>query len=65
MAGVKRFFENTKNKKGEDVPVDIAQIKKAHDWAKSFVRTEAGVFAFSDHETAQNFAGEVGTVTLE
>lgn len=62
MAGHQQLFENGRDSKGNAVPVDMALVKKNAPWANFFVRTESGVFAFSDGETAQNFAGEIATV---
>lgn len=63
MSGHQRMFENIKGK-----PVDMEEICKKEKWIKAYVRTEGGCFAFSDVETADNFAGKgdkaVGTVTV-
>lgn len=63
MAGHQRLFENVKGK-----PVDVQKMLKENDWIKAYVKTEGGIFAFSDVKTADHFAGEgdkaVGTVTV-
>ena len=64
MSGIQRLFENGTDKKGNPIPADIDKIKAENDWAKAFVRTESGVFAFSDPDTAAKFAGEVATVVV-
>lgn len=63
MSGRQQFFENSRNLTGDVVPVDLAVVKDRAPWAGFFVRVESGVFAFSDAQTAQEFAGEVATVT--
>jgi len=68
MAGIQRLFENTKDRKGNVLQVDMVAVKKAEDWVKAFVRTEVGCFCFSDLDTAKVFVGEgdkaVGILTV-
>lgn len=66
MPGRQQLFENGKDRRGNVIPADVAAIKKdkANAWAKAFVKTESGVFAFSDVETAQHFAGDVANVIV-
>jgi len=66
MSGIQKIFEHTKDKRGNAVPVDMDKVcrEKGHEWIKAYVRTEGCVYAFSDPKTAQDFAGDVGTVTM-
>lgn len=62
MSGRQQLFENGRDKRGNSVPVDLQSVKNAAPWAKYFVRTEAGIFAFSEQKAANTFAGDVATV---